>query len=363
MRRFGFFVHPLDMRDVVRIAPQSKGKRLPLVEKILEWTPAHEVAYIQGLKCADGEDAEGWFIGIPLLPKQITGLPKEFVLKRLYEGALLAKERGAQILGLGGYTSVIGKGGIELAEMLPELPMTSGNSCTTAAAIDATARAAERIGIDLASAKVAVVGGSGSIGAVCAKVFAANEQAAEITLIARNQIRLEKVANEIHEETGKTVLTNNSVQDGIKDADIIISATSSSGDIIKAEYIKSGALICDVSLPHDVCRDVATKRPDVLVIEGGLMQVPEGVDLNYDFGFDPGIALACMAETMTLCMEGRFETYSIGRGLQLEKVREIYSMAKRQGFSLAGFRSFERLVTDEMIEKVIKAKNTAEVQE
>ena len=37
MRKFGFFVHPLDMRDVVRIAPQAEGKRRPLVEKILEW--------------------------------------------------------------------------------------------------------------------------------------------------------------------------------------------------------------------------------------------------------------------------------------------------------------------------------------
>ena len=85
------------------------------------------------------------------------------------------------------------------------------------------------------------------------------------------------------------------------------------------------------------------------------MQVPNGVDLDYNFGFAPGIALACMTETMALCMEGRFENYSIGRGLQIEKVKEIYQIAKRQGFTLAGFRSFERLVTDEMIDNVIKA--------
>ena len=339
MRRFGFFVHPLDMRDVVRIAPQAEGKRKPLVEKILEWTPPHEVAHITGLKCADGEEAEGWFIGITLFPHQFLELPKDFVFQRIYEGALIAKEKGAQILGLGGYSSVIGKGGVELQALMPDLPMTSGNSCTTAAALDATARAAERIGIRISEAKVAVVGGSGSIGSVCAKIFAANEPAAEIVLIARNQRRLEKVADDIHAETGKKVTTCNSVKDGIKDADIVISATSSSGDIIKADYMKSGALICDVSLPHDVCREVASLRPDVLVIEGGLMQIPEGVDLNYNFGFDPGIALACMTETMVLCMEGRFEPYSIGRGLQIDKVREIYKLAERQGFTLAAAKN------------------------
>ena len=54
--------------------------------------------------------------------------------------------------------------------------------------------------------------------------------------------------------------------------------TISTGNIIRAEYIRSGALICDVSLPHDVCREVASARPDVLVIEGGRI-VEEG---NYD---------------------------------------------------------------------------------
>ena len=352
MRKFGFFVHPLDMRDVIRIAPQAENKRMPLVEKILEWTPCHEVAHITGLKCYDGEDAEGWFVGITLLPHQFLNLPKDTVMKKMLEGIDIARKKGAQIIGLGGFSSVIGNGGIDIADSTPDIPLTSGNSFTISAAMEATVSAAKKLDINLKKSKAAVVGGSGSIGSVCARIFA--PETAETTLIARNQKRLERVAAEIHDDTNVKVLTCNSVQEGLKDADIIISATSSSGDIIKPEYLKSGALVCDVSLPHDVCREVATLRPDVLVIEGGLMNVPNNVNLNYDFGFPPGIALACMTETMALCMEGRFETFSIGRGLQIDKVLEIEKIAKRQGFTLAGFRSFERLVTDEMIENVRK---------
>lgn len=350
MRKFGFFVHPLDMRDVLRIAPQAENKRMPLVEKILEWTPCHEVAHITGLQCHDGEEAEGWFVGITLLPHQFMNLPKEFILKKMLEGIDILRKNGAQIIGLGGFTSVIGNGGIDIAKLTPDIPLTSGNSFTIAAAMEATVSAAGRLNIDLKKSRAAVVGGSGSIGSVCARIFA--PEMAETVLIARNNKRLERIAGEIHDETGVKVLTCNSVEEGLKDADVIISATSSSGDIIKPSYLKSGALVCDVSLPHDVCREVALERPDVLVIEGGLMNVPNGVDLNYDFGFAPGIALACMTETMSLCMEGRFEPFSLGRGLKIENVREIEQIAKKQGFTLAGFRSFERIVTDEMIEKV-----------
>ena len=36
----------------------------------------------------------------------------------------------------------------------------------------------------------------------------------------------------------------------------------------------------------------------------------------------------------------------------MEKVQEISELAKKQRFKLAGFRSFDRIVTDEAIERV-----------
>lgn len=354
MRRFAFFVHALDMRDIYRSFPETETKRQILVEKMMQWMPPYEVAHIKGLQCADGEEAEGWFIGLALLPQQFMELPKETVFEKIMKGAEIAHEKGAKILGLGGFSSVVGNGGVTTARMVSEkfsdLPLTSGNSCTIAAAMEATALAASKLGIDMEQASAAVIGGSGSIGSVCARLLAAKVK--KITLIARNQKRLESVAEEIGRETGAQVECCGTISEGIGDADIVITATSSSGNIVAARDLKSGALVCDVSLPHDVCREVAVLRPDVLVIEGGLMHMPAGMDLDYDFGFPRGIALACMAETMTLCMEGRFEEYSIGRGIQIDKVREIWDMAQRQGFRLAGFRSFERMVTDEMVEKV-----------
>jgi len=61
---------------------------------------------------------------------------------------------------------------------------------------------------------------------------------------------------------------------------------------------------------------------------------------------------ACMAETMALALEGRLESFTLGRHITLAQVEEIEAMAHKHGFRLAGFRSFEREVTSEHIERV-----------
>lgn len=110
--------------------------------------------------------------------------------------------------------------------------------------------------------------------------------------------------------------------------------------------------MCDVSRPRDVSRQVVEERDDVLVIEGGMVEVPGDVDFGFDFGFPPRMAYACMAETMTLALEGRYESYTLGRNITVEQVMEIARLAEKHGFRLGGFRSFERAVTDEYIERI-----------
>jgi hypothetical protein len=59
-----------------------------------------------------------------------------------------------------------------------------------------------------------------------------------------------------------------------------------------------------------------------------------------------------MAETMALALEGRFEDYTLGKHLTRQRVDEIDRIAKKHGFRLSGFRSFEREVTPQQIETV-----------
>jgi hypothetical protein len=59
-----------------------------------------------------------------------------------------------------------------------------------------------------------------------------------------------------------------------------------------------------------------------------------------------------MAETIALALEGRFEDYTVGKDITLERVQEITAIAEKHGFRMSGFRSFEREVTEEQIEAV-----------
>ena len=138
--------------------------------------------------------------------------------------------------------------------------------------------------------------------------------------------------------------------EGLREAQIIIAVTSAIEAIIQPDHVKRGAVVCDVSRPRNASRALAEQRDDVLVIDGGAVAVPgEGFDFGFDFGFPPGLSYACMAETMILALEGRFEDYSLGPEMRLEQVREMGALAEKHGFRLAGFRCFERTVSDEDI--------------
>ena len=93
-------------------------------------------------------------------------------------------------------------------------------------------------------------------------------------------------------------------------------------------------------------------RDDVLVIEGGVVEVPGDVKFNLNFGFPPQTAYACMAETMVLALEQRYESYTLGRELTVRQVEEISQLAKKHGFKLSGFRSFGRALTGPEIEEI-----------
>jgi predicted amino acid dehydrogenase len=142
--------------------------------------------------------------------------------------------------------------------------------------------------------------------------------------------------------------------DVLKDAQLILTVTSSIHDIIQPQHLQPGSVVCDVARPRDVSAMVAAARDDILVIDGGMVDIPGAVNFNFDFGFPEGKAYACMAETIALALEGRFEDYTIGKDITLERVKDITAIAERHGFRMSGFRSFEREVTHEQIEAVRK---------
>jgi predicted amino acid dehydrogenase len=150
--------------------------------------------------------------------------------------------------------------------------------------------------------------------------------------------------------------------DVLADAQLILTVTSAVHDVIRPVNLQAGSVVCDVARPRDVSAMVAASRDDILVIDGGMVDVPGPVDFHFNFGFPPGKVYACMAEAMALALEGRFEDYTLGKHITRERVEEIGSIAKKHGFRSSGFRSFEREVTPQQIEEVRRnAKKTRSI--
>jgi predicted amino acid dehydrogenase len=349
LNNFAFIIHPIDLEDVIRIEPKAANKRIELIEKIMEWMDPFEASHITGINSDAGAIAEGWFLACPLFPKQFADFSRDRVYKKIIDTGKLAEKLGARILGLGAYTSIVGDAGETIAKNL-NIPVTTGNSLTIAMSVEGAIEAAKLMHIDVKNSTACVIGATGSIGSICAHIMA--DRVGEMILVGKSLKRMEKIVNNIKEIKNANITCSTDIHESVIKSDIVISATNSVNGIIKAEDPKSGSVICDVALPHDVCREVATLRPDILVIEGGLMEVPGHADLGYNFGYPPGIALACMSETMVLALEGRYENYSLGRKISIEKVEEIHKLAKKHGFKLAGFRSFNRTITGEEIEGI-----------
>lgn len=348
MERFAFVLHPLDAKDVARKFSFTRFLPERLVEWAIKFLPPMKVAHVTGIRSPYAE-AEGWFVSCPLTARQIMSLPPEFVIEKIVRAGQLAEELGAKILGLGAFTKVVGDAGITVAKRL-RIPVTTGNSYTVATAVEGTKEAARLMGYDLATAAVAVVGATGAIGRVCAELL--SRETRDLTLVGRDVQKLELVADRILYRTGLAAKISTDIKKTLRRADVVLTVTSAVDTVIEPEDLKPGAVVCDVARPRDVSRRVAVERPDVLVIEGGVVAVPGEVNFNFDFGFPPKTAYACMAETMILALERRYESFTLGRELTTEKVEEIAALARKHGFKLAGFRSFERALDPAAIERI-----------
>jgi fatty aldehyde-generating acyl-ACP reductase len=349
MNNFAFVIHPIEpQRDVARKFPLL-GKLPPaIIETFCRFFPPVYLSHIVGIRSeATGEEIEGWLVACPLTPKRMLQVQTATAYHKIVQTGRLAERLGARLLGLGAFTSVVGDGGLTIAQSL-SIPVTTGNSYTIALAIQALLEAARRMGIEPADCTAAVVGASGSLGRACSQMLA--RISPRLILIGRRPERLQEVQRQV--ELIRTVAVVTTDLAALRQADLVLTVTSALAPIIQPGHLKPGAVVCDMGRPHNVHSLVVEERDDVLIIDGGLVDVPGDVDFGFDFGLSPGQAYACMAETMLLALEGRHECYSIGKDISLGHVDEMAQLATKHGFRLSGFRSFGRALTDEEIGEI-----------
>jgi predicted amino acid dehydrogenase len=348
INRFAFVIHPLSVEYIHRHYRWTRLLPDSLVEAVAARMPPRYLSRMTGGRSlANGQRIEGFLFTLGATPRQIMGNGEQFTYRKLLQVAKMAEEKGARILGLGAFTKVVGDAGITVAREAA-IPVTSGNSLTVAATLEAAKQAVIRMGTrDLTRGRAMIVGATGAIGSVCSRLIAAAIR--DVVLVSIEPDRLAALKRTIEEETpGAQVVTATESRELIGECDLVVTATSAFGQrVIDISRCKPGAVICDVALPCDIGAAEAALRPDVLVVESGEVVIPGPVDFHYDIGLPPGTAYACLAESALLAMEGRFEDYTLGRNIEIGRVKEAYRLFQKHGFRIAGLRSFGRYVTDE----------------
>ncbi len=379
---FGFLLHPLDAESFVHFDPTLTAlhdAQLADFVDSMDGVCDPFIASTVRVESPTGATARGEFILIPRTTDAMLDMPREQVLEELRDGVRMARQRGAQIVGLGAYTSVLSGGGSDLAD--EQVPLTSGNSLTAVAGVDALSLALRKLHRSWRSSSAAVVGAAGSIGRASAILL--GERVSQLILLgnpnrsaAQGRERLLDVATDVCRHLaaqpsvgvlGETVraLTASQGPDtdavnfrelalalessrhlilttctsALKNADLVITATNVTGSLFVASELKAGAIVCDQSRPRSVREADMQDRPDVLVIDGGLIEVP-GRPYIGPYGLDKGLAYACMAETMLLALEGHLQHCSLGMTLRVQDTTLLRDLARRHGFEVAALQSF-----------------------
>jgi predicted amino acid dehydrogenase len=362
VNRFAFVIHPLSKeflkkdKAVDMLASFTPPAFLDAVEKVIAYAPPWVYSRVTGIKSPTGTEAEGWLITVGGTPKQMLAHSPEFTYTRLLQAARMAKRMGAQIMGLGAFTKVVGDAGVTVAKKA-DIPITTGNSYSACGALWAGAEAVRRMGLieikkgKRIQGKTMVLGATGAIGSVCSRLLA--KAFVEVVMGGRNMAKLLSLKESIHKEDPDVKIKVTTRPDKfLKDMDVIVTATSGAGKkILDITRVKPGCVITDVARPLDLSPEDVAKRPDVLVIESGEIELPGNPEMK-SIGLPHKVAYACLAETIVLALEGRFEVFTIGRDIEWEKVKEIYKLGLKHGMKLAAISGVNGVFTDEDIASV-----------
>ncbi|HKQ08344.1 MAG TPA: aminotransferase class III-fold pyridoxal phosphate-dependent enzyme [Blastocatellia bacterium] len=344
-RRVAFLGHLITPDDARACEPSFEQLSSSQLEtfldesgRLLEPTILHQ----ENLCSALGTEVHLSFIALSLATKQFVKARADrdgaWIMSKIKSAAELAKEAGCQVLGLGGYTSIMTGNCLRLK--VKGIALTSGNSLTVGMGVRALKSAAHRNGVDLRRSRMGVVGALGNIASTYALWMA--PEVREVLLIVRDpkSVRVAHMKEQLRRAAPGTLLEVTSDLTALRHCSLIVSASNAGGGLIQPEQLgPAPVLICDIAVPADVSLRVRDCRPDVIVLQGGVVRLPLS-DSFYIPGvpLEPGYVFACLAETLLMGLESVTSHGSYGE-VTIEGVRNALALADKHGFALGALQT------------------------
>lgn len=351
---FGVIGHFYNYRHLERSLKMLKPDyRMPSIEflgSLFNLTPSFKMHDVLDFRSETGDVTSGIFILATFIPDMIE---KDMwaIFAKVVKACKIAEKYAVGVVSLGGFTSIIAERiGHEIAGEV-DVPVTTGNTFTAAMVIEGVRKACAILGLEPSGLKATIVGGTGDIGSACARVLV--DEVKELTITGRTKSNLKRIGAELSKKRKAKITATMNNEAAIRNADIVIACASVTASILKVDWFKPGAVICDVGYPKNISYAPVT-RDDILIFSGGLTKSPSPISFPVDTGLPCADTLyGCFAEAIILSLEKRFESYSFGRGnITAEKINEIVGMGAKHGFTVADFYWGDKLVGPEILAKV-----------
>jgi len=230
-----------------------------------------------------------------------------------------AAQSGVRLVTLGG----------EFAQLNPSrdygIAFTTGNALTAAVIAEQVLE-----GLD-GTTTVTVVGAAGDVGSGLCRIL--HSRGLALRLVGRRPAPLEALA---------ATLPGARVQhwdDAAPESDVVVLVSSASHRGVPLDGVRASALVLDAGHPPNAGPPPA-RGPRYARAGRVRLHHPLESDLPEFIGcFSGGELHACLAEGMALALEGRWESYSSGRGgITPERAAEILALAARHGIEPAPLR-------------------------
>ncbi|MEO8188835.1 MAG: hypothetical protein ABI682_00725 [Acidobacteriota bacterium] len=307
------------------------------VREIVPFLPPRTVCRVTVFS-TDGSSAQGVYVDAFLSPERLCDGSVRQKIQRIREAASCAHREGATVAALGGFSSIVLEGKVDLLPFDDKVAFTTGNTLTVAYIVEGVERAAALARRPLDSQTVLILGATGDVGSGCARYLLG--RAGRLLLCARNPHRLRRLQRSLASDDTRVAISTDP-DEFLPRADVVIAAASLSAPRFSLRLVRPDAIVCDAGYPKNILAD---GEGGPVVFFGGMGQVLGGLELVPDLMSvlaphpAPNVVQGCLLEGMLLALEGRSESFSRGRGhIEPAQVDEIWALAEKHGFALAPF--------------------------
>ncbi len=337
--KVAWLFHLINANDLLSLEPGAAALTLEERERYLHHFGPRSNPIVMSsadIRSVTGATARFYAILLPHTSKQMKQAIETHdffrVRHSIDKAVAVARHIGCDVIALGQYTSIVTRNATTF--QLPDIGVTTGHSYTISMAIDAISHARRQRGVNPDTATLVIVGASGNIGQTCAEILAPDY--ARTILVGSDKASAGRRLAELQARLPRTEISTD--PSAVAQGNVVLTATNAPEPFLSAEHLAPDAIVCDLSVPAAVKREVHALRPDVLLLNGGIARLPFGEHHGIiDFPLPAGQVYGCMGETILLGLEGIRDATFTGT-LPVENVFRLKAMADRHGFALADYK-------------------------